>query len=159
MVSMNKKKCFKCGEDKELTSFYKHTQMADGHVNKCKECNKNDVRSNYREKKDKYKAYDKHRQTHSKTRIFNHRYTQMKQRVEGRATRSYKVEGRELLSYDKYSKWLVAQMDDFDKLYDKWRDSGFERKLTPSIDRIINDGGYTADNMQWITQSMNSSKH
>lgn len=37
------KKCFKCGIEKELDDFYVHPKMGDGHLNKCKECTRNDV--------------------------------------------------------------------------------------------------------------------
>lgn len=53
------KTCFKCGEEKELDAFYKHKMMADGHVNKCKECNKRDVRENRAAKVEYYREYDK----------------------------------------------------------------------------------------------------
>lgn len=38
--------------------------MADGHVNKCKECNKKDVRENRADKKDYYDKYDRNRPNH-----------------------------------------------------------------------------------------------
>ena len=37
--------CFKCNIEKDLNSFYKHKRMKDGHLNKCIECTKIDVRT------------------------------------------------------------------------------------------------------------------
>lgn len=55
------KKCFKCGVEKQLDEFYKHPQMKDGRVNKCKECNKKDVRDNRSKNLDYYRDYDNRR--------------------------------------------------------------------------------------------------
>lgn len=64
------KKCFKCGQEKHLSDFYKHKNMPDGHVNKCKECNKIDVRENRKSKIDYYREYDRDRGNRQKPNYF-----------------------------------------------------------------------------------------
>jgi len=44
------KVCFKCGIKKDLNDFYVHPRMGDGHLNKCKECTKSDVKKYYKKK-------------------------------------------------------------------------------------------------------------
>jgi len=53
--------CFKCGIPKELNEFYKHPQMADGHLNKCIECAKADVLRHRAANLDAVQAYDRER--------------------------------------------------------------------------------------------------
>lgn len=54
------KTCFKCGADKPLDDFYRHAQMADGHLNKCKDCTKLDMRVD-RATKPRVRQYDRER--------------------------------------------------------------------------------------------------
>lgn len=52
------KKCFKCSIIKDITEFYKHPRMGDGHLGKCKECAKKDVQERYDKHPEIIKKYE-----------------------------------------------------------------------------------------------------
>ena len=55
------KTCFRCLRELPIDEFYKHPQMADGHLGKCKSCTREDVRQNSIKRADYYKAYERER--------------------------------------------------------------------------------------------------
>jgi len=58
---MAQKSCFKCKQVKCLSEFYKHSEMKDGHLNKCKQCTKNDANTHRANNLEAIRAYDRKR--------------------------------------------------------------------------------------------------
>lgn len=63
---MSSKQCITCFKVLPLTSYYKHKQMADGHLNKCKECQKACSKAARNRDPDKYREYDNARANNPK---------------------------------------------------------------------------------------------
>lgn len=55
------KTCFKCSTEKPLAEFYPHKAMGDGHLGKCKECTKRDVKLHRERDPEKVREYDRKR--------------------------------------------------------------------------------------------------
>ena len=55
------KACFKWGEVKSLSEFYKHPGMSDSHLNKCKLCTKKDVKEHREDNLERIQEYDRQR--------------------------------------------------------------------------------------------------
>lgn len=157
------KQCFKCKVIKSLESFYKHPQMPDGRVGKCKECNKIDVRKHYANNIEQKKEYDTYRNRHSVSRLLSSRYSGIKSRcTKPRSNgKKYSVNGTIFLTKDEWLKWCYEPNNykKFIEIYNNWVQSDFKEKLSPSIDRIDNSLGYIVSNLQWLTKSENCSKY
>lgn len=57
-MSAAAKTCFKCDQEKPLSEFCRHGMMADGHLNKCKDCAKRDIRQHRLEHPERVRNYD-----------------------------------------------------------------------------------------------------
>ena len=53
------KVCFKCDKKQDISQFYKHKAMGDGHLGKCKACTKKDVSQHRAENLEAIQSYDR----------------------------------------------------------------------------------------------------
>lgn len=83
-------------------------------------------------------------------------YRNMQSRITGvQKNKAHLYEGKSLLSREEFYDWAKSSPE-FIRLYNDWVDSGYERKLAPTVDRIDPKLGYQLGNMQWLTHSENS---
>lgn len=84
-------------------------------------------------------------------------YRNIESRCSGIQKQKYHLyEGKGLnISRDKFYDVYLTD-GQLNKLFAKWENSGHDRKLTPSLDRIDSGKGYLFDNLEWVTHSENS---
>ena len=116
------KKCFKCGIEKELSEFYIHNRMGDGHLGKCKDCTKNDSTKRERELRKNPEWCESERlRAKEKYHRLNYRERQFElNKLNPYKTNEYKQIHRKLkLTKDKnIHHWNYNLMDDF-SIFDK----------------------------------------
>jgi len=123
------KKCFKCGLLKPYGEFYRHKRMADGYLNKCKECTKKDT------KRTGWKKYYRSEKGVIRT-IYKSQTQNSKKRSQVKPSYSKK----------ELSSWLYS--NGFKELYISWVNSGFKKDKKPSVDRIDDFKPYTMSNIK-----------
>ena len=83
-------------------------------------------------------------------------YRNMESRTKGIVKgKRHLYEGLGVMQRDCFYSWSLGD-EDFNKLYQEWVDSGYEKRLSPSIDRVDTALGYVEGNVRWVTHSENS---
>lgn len=147
-----KKTCNKCLIEKDVTEFKKHPETRDKLTGSCRVC-MNALQKAHRSK-NKYWDCKKYEKTHNG--FVMRMYRNMKSRIEGiQKQKAHLYDGKAILSKEQFYKWVLNNPD-FLRLFELYKDSGFDRKLAPSVDRVDSKLGYELSNMEIITHSENS---
>ena len=129
------KKCPICLETKDLSKYGVRKERGNAPKSLCRECETKAVAKYQRTKKGVIGT------------IYN------------RQTRSSKSRGHRPPEYTKkeFKEWIVSQTL-FHELYDEWKQSGYLKRLKPSVDRKCDDIHYCMNNIQLMTWEENNAK-
>lgn len=83
-------------------------------------------------------------------------YHNMKSRINGiQKQKHHLYKNKCIWEKHEFYSWSLSNKD-FHLLFRVWEDSNYNRKLTPSVDRIDSSIGYNIENCRWVTHSQNS---
>ena len=85
-------------------------------------------------------------------------YRNMKSRVNGvNKNKAHLYKDKPLLDKETFYEWAKCSPM-FMVLFRQYEEKGFNRKDAPSVDRKNSSKGYSLDNMEWVTMSVNSQR-
>lgn len=143
--------CSKCLIDTPLHLLVKRADCRGGYSRVCLKCKAAVQREARKVNGDIYtKKYEK-----TEKGYLMRSYRNMLSRVMGvQKTKSHLYKGLDILSKEDFINWSLET--NFKDLLLGYEESGYDRKLAPSVDRIDSILGYTIGNIRWITHSENS---
>ena len=123
-------------------------------TNKCSfEGCKNLKHINCLKYREKYCSFHRRRATIGS--FLSNAYSRMNERIKGTGTRNpHLYANKPIVSREIFVLWSKNHPD-FLRLYKSWVNTGFDRRFAPSVNRLSSKGGYTLDNMEWVTFSQN----
>ena len=114
---------------------------------------------NTRQRELRNRTGNAHTKKYEKTRkgFLMRSYRNMQSRVQGiQANKAHLYAHIDSIpSRDQFYSWAHSSPD-FDRLFIEWEANSYNRKMTPSVDRVDPSKGYDLNNMRWITHSENS---
>jgi hypothetical protein len=85
-------------------------------------------------------------------------YRNMQSRVTGvQKIKHHLYAGKDLLPRDEFYQWALSS-DRFHELFESWELLNYERRFTPSVDRIDSRLGYSIGNIEWVEFKVNCSR-
>lgn len=150
-----KKDCFKFKTQERLTKKEFKYRDQHGRLVRGRKCHSCSIGA---QRKSRLNSNNKITKKYEKTvdGFLMRSYRNIKSRCTGVQNRkAHLYLGMVFLDKPAFYNWANSNSD-FLSLFKTWSNNDYDRKLTPSVDRIDSKKGYAIDNMRWITHSLNS---
>jgi hypothetical protein len=146
------KTCISCGDEYVITEFAPQKETKDGYGNQCRLCRN----ARQRQKRKEQGNESTHKYEKTPKGFLMREYRNMESRVTGvQKQKAHLYLGKFLLEREDFYQWANNQLE-FHILFKAWEESGYNRKKTPTVDRVDSDKGYELGNMEWVNHSENS---
>lgn len=148
--------CNRCQNLKSVSLFHTKKSSKDGLSNYCAKCDNEIIRE--RRVRNNNQTTKKYERTLNGKLVRT--YRNMLSRVRGiLKKKSHLYEGLDIIDKDKFYEWSLNDAE-YLRIFKEWEKSGYDIKLSPSIDRMDSSEGYVEGNIRWLTFSENSAnKH
>jgi len=134
---MNKTKvCYRCKVEKPLDEFLSDKKAKDGRKGLCKKCHTKEILDYKKTKRGLITAIYSAQRSNSRSR--KHPMPDY--------------------TLDELYDWMLSQPH-FEELYNNWVESGYDKSIRPSIDRLDDYKPYTFSNIQLMTWRENNKKY
>jgi hypothetical protein len=150
----NEKKCFKCGEWKDLSLFNKAPKLSGGVSKMCRECRNNYECVKIYEKNRRLKrsnSFDDDINYYIKQRYYQTKSRCKKNKIEYNLDFEYLLNLWELQNGKCHYSNIIMKAEKTENKYQSW--------FTPSLDRKDPSMGYTKGNVVWCCNCINSFKN
>jgi hypothetical protein len=145
-----KKKCNKCKEVKPVSEFGKEARAKNGYKPRCKKCTNAYYNSMYPKLRDN-KLSQLKEYHHTKAGLIKVIYGSQLASSKDRCHNPPEYTMKELKD------WMFSQKV-FHELFNRWKNSGFDKALVPSCDRLDDYLGYSFSNLRIVTWDENNKK-
>lgn len=175
------KRCKRCKTPKPKVDFCNNKTSPDGLNAECRTCAKERYVLKRQERSTRAKNYYNRPEVRETKRIYGKRYREINKeslakkdldtyrsftgyaselfyKVIFRVKHQETYKAREICFTKTEFLTFILNNPEYKSLHAAWVASGYDKKLSPSVDRVDNEGHYTLANIQIITKSANTSK-
>ncbi len=141
------KRCSRCLKRKKVAEFAPRKDRAGGYQSRCRQCQAEYMKANPR-----LRINNKIKSEPTPELVAQYHWAAIQGRVGKRTLYKNRVC---TFTLDEFKDFVRCNWGTYMDLFNKWKESGFDTNLSPTIDRMDEDGDYDLEKIRFLPQNKN----